>query len=360
MTDTQLEPGKIAPHSREAEEALLGSILINPEAYYEVAAFLMTEDFFILRNAWVWEAMQRLNERGEVTEYLTVIEELRAQERLEDIGGAAYITYLASNIGTSVYAETYGRIIERASTRRRMLTAAGEIARLAREEDLDINDVVDRAESTLFGVTEKNLKKDLVPIQHAVSEYYDRIEQLYLNRAQALGVPSGFTELATILGGFQKSDLIVLAARPGMGKTSLMLNIAMNAARSHTNVGIFSLEMSTEQLIQRLVSTETGINSQKLRLGTLDSHEWDLFVEATNSLNKLSLHLDDTPALSVMQLRTKCRRMYREHGLGLVIIDYLQLMTGGSRIENRVQEISYISRGLKELARELNVPILAG
>jgi replicative DNA helicase len=362
MSQVLFEPGEIAPHSQQAEEAVLGSVLINPDAYYEVAGFLTSEDFFILRNGWIWEAMERLNERGAPLEFLTVVEELKTQGRLDDIGGSAYVTYLASNTATSVHAEAYGRIVERSAIRRRMLEAAGEITQLAREEDADINEVIDRAEGTLFAVTEKRLKKETIPLEVAISEYFDRIERLYTNQDDPLGVPSGFLDIDHILGGFQKSDLLILAARPGMGKTSLMLNVAMNAVRSKARVGFFSLEMSNEQLVQRLISTETGINSQKLRLGQLDDREWDLFVHATNNVSKLQLYLDDTPALSVLQLRTKARRLDREHGLDLIVVDYLQLMTAGlgNRSDNRVQEISYISRGLKELARELEIPILAG
>jgi replicative DNA helicase len=349
-----------APHSKDAEEALLGSVLINPESYYEVAAFLSPPDFFILRNGWLWAAMERLQERGEVIDYLTLIEELRSQDRLDEVGGSAYIAYLVSNTATAIHAETYGRIISRAALRRRMLKAAEEITQFALEEDADINTVIDKAESVFFAVTENKSRQDLVPLQYAVSEYFDRIEHLHLHQGEPLGVPSGFTDLDQILGGFQKSDLLILAARPGMGKTSLMLNVGMNAARHKARVAIFSLEMSSEQLVQRLISTETGIDSQKLRLGKLDDREWNLFVQATGSLNDLRIHLDDTPALSVMQLRSKCRRLYREQGLDLVVVDYLQLMSAGGRIENRVQEISYISRGLKEIARELNVPVIAG
>jgi len=358
---SELEQSQLAPHSQEAEEALLGSILINPDAFFEVASFLTSSDFFILRNGWIWEAMQRLSERGEIIDYLTIIEELRSQERLADLGGAAYITYLTSNTATSIHAEAYGRIVERAAMRRRLLAAAADIADIAREEDADINEVIDRAENTLFKVTEKKTRNEIVPLQHALSEYFDRIEHLYTHQDEPLGVPSGFTDLDSLLGGFQKSDLIVLAARPGMGKTSLMLNIAMNAARSKAKVAVFSLEMSSEQLVQRLVSTETGINSQDLRLGRLQPVEWGRFVHATDALSSVPMFLDDTPALSPLQLRTKARRLLREQGLDLIIVDYLQLMSAGvGRGDNRVQEISFISRGLKELARELNVPVVAG
>lgn len=358
---TPIRPDRMAPHSIEAEEAILGAILINPDALFEVVSFLQADDFFIVRNSWVWEAILRLQERNEQIDYVTVVEELRQQERLDEIGGPAYITYLINNTPSSIYAETYGHIVERAAIRRRMLNAASEIAQLAHEESADINEVIDQSESALFAVTERRLRKDLVPIRTAIIDYFDRIEFLYTQQDEPLGVPTGFDDLDQLLGGLQKSDLLIVAGRPGMGKTSWLLTAALNAAR-HTKarVAIFSMEMSNEQIVQRLVSSETGISTHKLRLGQLDEREWTLFVEATGKLSDLRVYLDDTPALSPLQLRSKCRRLYSEHGLDLVIVDYLQLMTAGTgRNENRVQEISFISRNLKQVARELNVPVLA-
>jgi len=350
----------MAPHSVEAEEAVLGSVLLNSDSLFEVASFLQPDDFFIVRNSWVWEAILRLHERNEQIDYVTVVEELRQQGRLDDIGGAAYITYLINHTPASIYAEAYGRIVERAAIRRRLLSAASEIAQLAHEESADINEVIDRAEASLFSVTERRLRKEIVPINIAISEYYDRIEHLYEHRGEPLGVPSGFVDLDRLLGGLQKSDLIIVAGRPGMGKTSWLLSVALNAARARARVAIFSMEMSNEQIVQRLISSETGISTQNLRLGKLDEREWTLFVEATGSLSNVRIFLDDTPAQSPIQMRTKCRRLYSEHGLDLIIIDYLQLMNSGTgRVENRVQEISFISRQLKQLARELNVPVLA-
>jgi replicative DNA helicase len=305
--------------------------------------------------------MLRLLERSEAIDNLTVIEELRNQERLEDAGGSPYITYLLNNTPTSLYPEVYGRIIERASVRRRMLEAASEIAQLANAQDKDLPEVVDRAEAALFAVTERRLRKEITRMDEAVSTYYDRIEDLLRDRDQQLGVPTGFIDLDKMLGGFQKSDLIILAARPGMGKTSLGLNVARNAAGRGARVAVFSLEMSTEQLIQRFISSESGIDSQQLRLGELDERQWRLFMEAADSLSKLPVFLDDTVALTPIQLRTKCRRIKHEYDINLVIVDYLQLMNGrqGERNQNREQEISYISQSLKELARELNIPVLA-
>jgi replicative DNA helicase len=350
----------MAPHSVEAEEAVLGSIMINPEALFEVASFLQADDFFIVRNGWVWEAMLRIQDRNEEIDYVTVVEELRQQGRLDEVGGAAYITYLINHTPSSIYAEAYGHIVERAAVRRRMLAAASEIAQLAHEEGADINEVIDRAEAALFIVTERRLRKELVPIRLAISDYFDRIETLYEQRGEPLGVPTGFTDLDNLLGGLQKSDLVIVAGRPGMGKTSWLLSVALNAARAKARTAIFSMEMSNEQIVQRLVSSETGIGTQQLRLGQLDEREWMLFVEATGNLSGLRIYLDDTPALSPLQMRTKCRRLYSEHGLDLILVDYLQLMSGGAgHSENRVQEISFISRSLKQVARELNVPVLA-
>ncbi len=356
-----VRPDRMAPHSVEAEEAVLGSILINPEALHDVAAFLQPDDFFIVKNSWVWEAILRIQERNEEIDYLTVVEELRQQARLQEIGGPAYITYLINHTPSSIYAEAYGRIVERASLRRKMLSAASEIARLAHEEDADINEVIDRAEQSLFEVTERRLNKELVPIRLAISDYFDRIEYLYQQPDVPRGVPTGFTDLDRLLGGLQKSDLCIVAGRPGMGKTSWLLSVALNAARAiKGRIAIFSMEMSNEQIVQRLVSSETGISTHVLRQGQLQERDWTLFVQATGSLSGLRIYLDDTPALSPVQMRTKCRRLYNEYGLDLIMVDYLQLMTSGTgRQENRVQEISFISRHLKQIARELNVPVLA-
>ncbi|MBN2471830.1 MAG: replicative DNA helicase [Anaerolineae bacterium] len=357
------DPLELAPHSVEAEEAVLGSILMNPETLHEIRVFLTPEDFFILRHGWVYEAILRLAERDDAIDTRTLAEELRTQGRLEDVGGEAYLNYLPTTMPSALHAEVYGHIVERAAIRRRLLGAAGEIARLAHDEERDINEVIDQSESTLFTVTEQRLKQELVPMHVAVSHYFDRIENLRESDEEALGVPTGFYDLDKLLGGLQKSDLIIIAGRPGMGKTSFMLSLAMNAARQgDARIAIFSMEMSNEQIVQRLISTETGISSQNLRLGKVGDAEWARFVEASGSMSNLKIYLDDSPAISAMQLRTKARRLYREHGLDLIIVDYLQLMNAGrslGRDTNRVQEITYISRALKELARELNVPLLS-
>jgi replicative DNA helicase len=351
---------QVAPHSREAEEALLGSILINPNLLAEITLFLNPGDFFLVQHQWIWEAMLRVHQRGAKIDVLTLAEELRAQQRLSEVGGPSYLTYLLGGTLSSTFAETYGQIVARMALRRRLMVAADEIVKLARQEDVEINEVIAKAENALLSVTEKNTRRELVPISQAISEYVERLEYLHTHPEERIGIPTGFRQMDDLLGGFHRGDLLILAARPGMGKTSLMLNIALRAAKSKARVAVFSLEMDNDQLIQRLVSTETNINSQKLRLLDLQGHEWQRFNEGAQKLSALPIHLDDTPALSVAQLRTKCRRLLREQGLDLVIVDYLQLMSGGTFQDNRVQEISAISRGLKELARELHVPILAG
>ena len=359
MPESTTESVRMAPHNVEAEEAVLGSVLIDPETIFRVSPFLKTEDFFIVKNGWVWDVFLKLHERREPIDFLTVCNELEARGQLSEVGGAAYISHLINVVPTAIHAEGYGRIVERTSVRRKLLGAASDIAQLAYEENEDIDEVIDRAEQALFAVSERRVARELVPISQVVQQYYDRIQYLYEHRGEPLGVPTGFTDLDKLLGGLQRSDLLIIAARPGVGKTSLMLSMGLNAARKyHQRVAVFSLEMSSEQIIQRLISQETGIDSQRLRLGDIREDEWDRFIRATSDLSDALMYIDDTPSISVLQLRTKARRVHSEHGLDLILVDYLQLMTGDTRSENRVQEISYISRGLKGLARELNVPVV--
>lgn len=362
MTDSNSSIGRLGPISIEAEEAVLGSMLVNPEVISSLEDFLQGRDFWEKKHEWIWEAILAVHHRGDNVDYLTVVEELRSRRQLEDAGGATYITYLINNTPSHIYAETYGRIVERAALRRRLMDAAGAIAQMAREENAEVQDIISKAEATLFGVTDQRLRKEVIPMSQAVREFYERVEYQYIHPDERLGVPTGYADLDNLLGGLQKSDLIIVAARPGMGKTSFLLSVALNAARKgSTRVAIFSLEMGREQLMQRFYAIDTGINSQKLRLGKLAEDEFSRVVEATGRLSKLRMFIDDTPGISVQQMRARCRRLYREHGIDLVVVDYLQLMSSGqvTRQDNRVQEVSAISRGLKELARELNIPVLA-
>lgn len=349
----------VVPHSREAEEAVVGAVLINSEAYYDVAQFLGADDFYIHRNKWIWDAFARLHEQRIPVDLLTLSEELERAGQLAEIGGSAYLTSLINQVPTSLNAEAYGRIVEENSIRRKMINAANQIASLAYKGNT-INNVMNEAEKAVFNVSEKRLKHDLQPIRSVLSGYYDRIDDLSKRPEDFHGVPTGFYDLDKLLGGLQPSDLLIIAGRPGQGKTGFLLSIAKNAALTHKkHVAIFSLEMSNEQVAQRLIAQETGIDSQRLRTGKLLENEWPLFTHAIEVLSDTHIYLDDTPAITPLQLRTKCRRLHMEFGVDLVIVDYLQLMGGDTRNDNRVQEVSHISRSLKVLARELNVPVLA-
>jgi len=358
----EIQPAEIQaqPHNRQAEEAVLGAVLINAESYFDVAQFLQSDDFYIVRNRWVWDAFTRLHERRQPIDYLTVISELEQQSQLAEVGGPAYIMALINQTPTSLHAEAYGRLIEQTSVRRRMLSAANELAKLAYDQGKTVDTVLDEAEKSIFGISERRIRKDLQPIQQVLSEVYDRVDRMSQRGDEIMGVPTGLIDLDRLFGGLQKSDLLIVAGRPGMGKTGFMLSIAKNAAQKHKkHVAVFSLEMSNEQLVQRLIAQETGIDTQRLRTGKLADDEWPLFTHAIEVLSDTHIFLDDTPAITPLQLRTKCRRLHLEYSLDLVIVDYLQLMSGDTRIDNRVQEVSYISRNLKVLARELNVPVLA-
>ncbi|MBI3158835.1 MAG: replicative DNA helicase [Chloroflexi bacterium] len=351
---------QIIPHSREAEEAVIGSVLINPEAYFDVAQFIKADDFYIHRHRWVWDAFVRLVEQRNPIDILTVTEELDKQGHLAEIGGAAYLTGLVNNVPTSLHAEAYARLVEQTAIRRRMIEAANAIAKVAYQEGLSVESAIDEAEKAVFSVSERRLQQDLQPIQSVLGDFYDRISDMAARGDELYGVPTGFIDLEKLLGGLQPSDLLIIAGRPGQGKTSFLLSIAKHAAQMRKkHVAIFSMEMSNEQVVQRLISHETGIDIQRLRQGKLDEEEWKLFAQAMEALSQTRMFLDDTPAITPTQMRAKCRRLHMEHKLDLVVVDYVQLMSGDRRIDNRVQEVSYITRSLKVLARELNVPVLA-
>ncbi|PJF41280.1 MAG: replicative DNA helicase [Chloroflexi bacterium] len=348
------------PYSEEAERAVLGAVLIDPPAFLNVAAFLQADDFYLLRHAYIWTALQRLNERGDTIDNVTLENELREMGSLNEIGGPAYITQLVNGTPSSVHAEFYGKIVERASLRRQLLATADEIKALALDEEKPIEKVTAEAETKIFSVTEQQSRRDFVPMRDAISEYFDQLERIVVNKEQAYGLPTGFRDIDALLGGLQKSDLIIFAGRPGMGKTSFVLSAALNAARLGARIAIFSMEMGVEQIVQRFVSMETGINTKALRTGELGQHEWTRFVQASNNLVNFRIYIDDSPAINPLQMRTKCRRLASEQGLDLIIVDYMQLMNAGGMYENnRVQEISFISRSMKELARELKVPLFS-
>ena len=355
-----IAPFEAPPFSQEAEEAVLGSVLINPDAFFEVAPFLPPEDFYLHHNRWIWEAFLRLQDQRLPIDILTVSEELERQGKLSEVGGVAYLTGLVARVPTSLHAEAYGHLVEQAATRRRLLTAASQVARLAHQADLPVEETVEDAEKAIFAVGERRLRRELQPLKQVLSAYYDRLDYQARHPEEAVGVPTGFIDLDRLLGGMQPSDLLIIAGRPGQGKSAFCLSVAHNAAqRQGKHVAVFSLEMSKEQLVQRLIAQSTAIDAHRLRLGEIQDQEWPVFTQAVSGLSAVQLYLDDTPGITPLQLRTKCRRLHAEVGLDLVIVDYLQLMSGEGRFENRQQEVSHISRSLKVLARELNVPVLA-
>ncbi len=358
-----VETVRMTPHNVEAEEAVLGSVLIDPEAILRVLPFLHVEDFYIVKNGWVWDALIALHERREPIDFVTVCNELEARGQLTEVGGPAYISHLINVVPTAIHAEGYGCIVERASMRRKLLGAASDIAQFAYDEANaahDPDDMVAQAEQIIFKTRNGASRQNILPLKSTVSAYYDRLCYLHEHAGEPLGIPTGFTDVDQLLGGLQRGDLVVVAARPGMGKTSLLTSIALNTVkRYHQRVAVFSLEMSQEQLTQRLISQETGIDSQRLRLGQLQDDEWPRLIQATSNLSGHALWIDDTPGISTSAMRARASRIRAEHGLDVVFVDYLQLMTASGRHENRTQEVGAISRSLKDLARELHVPVVA-
>ncbi len=498
-----------SPFSQEAEEAVIGSVLIRPSTFLTIASFIKPEDFYFQRNQAIWQAMMNLHDRKDPIDTITLANELKGMDQFEAVGGESRLTRLIADTPTSVHAEVYGRLVERAAVRRRLLEAADEIRKLAVDESLALDAVTSQAEISLFNVTDRQLRREFVSLNDAVGEYFDQLDQRMQMDDASMGIPSGFRDLDALLGGFQRSDLLIFAGRPGMGKcvtgetlvmteqglvpivslkpadaigmpdddggiyyplvcdvqtsrglqptshfyesgprqtlrletsagfmltgtynhavmvlnhdgakvwrplmelrpgdqvavrpdgtlhwdavvqvkpagerlcydltvpdentfiangivshnTSFLLSSAVNSARLGARVAIFTMEMGVDQLVQRMIAMETGISSQKLRRGQLSMTEYARFVEAAGRIARFSIFIDDTPALNPLQMRTKCRRLMHEHGLDIVIVDYMQLMNAGGQYQNnRVQEISFISRALKELAREINVPVFS-
>ncbi len=354
---------KLAPRALEAEQSVLGSILIDSEAILKVADFLRPADFYRSAHGDIYEAMLSLHGQREPIDLVTLGDELTRRERLDAVGGPGYLASVMNMVPTAVHVEHYGRIVERKAVLRNLIQAAGRIAAVGYEESNDAEIAIDRAESILFEISQHRTVGGFESLATLLGQAYDRLEYLHEHRGQILGIPSGLSQLDALLGGFQPSDLVIIAARPSVGKTSLALNIAQHAAvRERKRVGVFSLEMSKEQLALRLLSAESGINPRPLQTGFVDETDWSKIAQVMNEMAGAPMWIDDSPVLSVMELRTKARRLEAEqHGLDLLIVDYLQLMQAStpSRDANRVQEVSEISRGLKQLARELKVPVIA-
>jgi len=352
---------KSPPNDIGAEAAVIGSLLIDPEAILKVAIFLKPEDFFSETNQWIYQACFSLYQRNEVINQITVAHELMRQDRLEQIGGAAYLSHLISIVPTSLHIEHYAQIVSNMAMMRRLITAAGQIAAIGYEAAPDIEASLSKAEDILFQVRTRQGSRDLVPIRDALGQYFEEVGQPAISQeGEKLHILTGFIGLDDLLGGLQKSDLVVLAARPSLGKTSLALNIARNVAvEQKACVALFSLEMARESVVQRLLASEAGVNSRLVRLGRFGEKDEVRIMEASGILSEAPFYVDDSPQLRTVDMRSKARRLHFERNIGLIIVDYIQLIQGDGKNETRVQELSHITRSLKMLSRELNVPVLA-
>ncbi|GLI18842.1 replicative DNA helicase [Tepidanaerobacter syntrophicus] len=351
---------KVPPYNLEAEQSVLGSMLLSKEAIVVAAEKLQPQDFYKDSHRSIFEVIVNLYENREPADLVTVTEALRSAKILEQIGGVTYLTYLTEVVPTAANVEYYCKIVEEKAIIRRLINTTSEILSMAYDAQREVEELLDEAERRIFEIAQKRRVENFHHIKEILFDTFEHIEKLYNSAGGITGVPTGFPDLDEKTSGLQPSDLILIAARPSMGKTAFALNIAQNAAIRHSiPVAIFSLEMSKEQLVQRMLCAESNVDSHKLRTGRLEEEDWPRLARAMGPLSEAPIYIDDTPGISSLELRAKARRLKAEKGLGLVIIDYLQLMSGRIGSENRQQEISEISRALKALARELSVPVVA-
>lgn len=351
---------KVPPQNLDAEQSTLGSMMLERSALEKGMEILKSEDFYRPNHQEIFDSLVSLAERDEPVDLITLQEELRKRGKLEDCGGVEYLMSLVESVPTATNIEYYAKIVEQKSILRRLISAGSQIIGLAQNEDEEIDTITDRAEQLIFGVAQRRMGEYFRSITPLVSEAWDWIDDRYHNKGVASGIQTGFEKLDNMTSGLQPSDFIIIAARPSMGKTALALNMALAAAvdNKHT-VALFSIEMSAEQLVQRMMCMRAKANAHRLRTGYFESSEWDRIATASNDLHMAPIYIDDTTDLTHLAMRAKCRRLKAEHGLGLVVVDYLQLMRSHKNTENRNQEISEIARGLKSLARELKVPVIA-
>jgi len=357
------EGARIPPQNTEAEASLLGALLIDTDAIVKVADMVSADDFYDEKHQRIYEAVNQLYEKHSPIDVLTLSNNLKASGLIEFVGGASYLTELTNFVPTAAHVEQYAEIVAQKALRRRLIKASQEMTGLGYDEAKNLQELIEQAESSLFEISQKRVKQDVMSLESILAESFDRLDELHKDKGKIRGVPTGYKDLDNVLAGLQASDLVVLAARPSMGKTAFALNIAHNVALgAGASVLIFSLEMSKEQLVDRMLAIESGVDAWALRTGNLTDADFEKIGQAMGSLSEAQIYIDDTPSITVSELRTKARREAHSHPLGLIIVDYLQLMSGGSRFSgdsNRVQEVSEISRGLKGIARELNVPVLA-
>lgn len=351
------------PQNQEAEASLLGAILIDADALVKIADHVRPDDFFDARHKHIYEAILALYERRSPIDVLTLADQLKGTGFLDMVGGPSYLTELTNFVPTASHVEQYADIVAQKSLRRRLIKASQDLTTLGFDESKQLKELIEEAESRLFEVSQQHIKQSVVSLETILTESFDRLDDLHKDKGKIRGVPTGFRDLDGVLAGLQRSDLFILAARPSMGKTAFVLNLAHNVALlAKEPVLFFSLEMSKEQLVDRLLSMESGVDAWALRTGNLTDQDFEKIGQAMGTLSEAKIYIDDTPGITVSDMRTKARREAHQHGVGLIVVDYLQLMSGGSKFggsDNRVQEISEISRGLKGVARELNVPVIA-
>ena len=357
-------PNKLPPQNVEAEMSLLGSLMLDKDAITKVADFLQSQDFYKSSHQAIYEAMEELFEKGDPVDVLSVASRLKEKEKLESIGGQTYLTQLINTVPTASHVVTYARIVQRKRTLRDLISASYEIGLMGYDESEDPEVLLDKAEARIFAITQKSLSQNFVKVKDALEEAFERIDRLSKNEKGTRGISTGFTDLDNILSGFQKSDLIILAARPSLGKSALALDIGRRVAlRDNIPVGVFSLEMSKDQVIDRFLAAQAQVDLWRLRTGKLSSagegNDFEKLQGALGVLSEAPLFIDDTAALNVLQMRAMARRLQATQGLGLLIVDYLQLMEPRASTTNIVQQVTEISRSLKGLARELNIPVLA-
>ena len=361
MADKGNANGKIPPQNLDAEKSLLGAVLIDEEVLADAAEITHANDFYDKNHGLIFAGMMRLFEKHKPVDLLTLTDELKRKDELEMVGGSAYLTELTNYVPTAAHATAYAEMVGQTAVRRRLIKASGDISELGYDESTTTQELLEKAEAELFSVSDQSTKQDLVSLESILTDSFDRIEELSKNKGSLRGVRTGYRDLDNMTAGLQKSDLIILAARPAMGKTTLVTNLAYNVATIEKKpVLFFSLEMSKEQLVDRMLADASGVDSWNIRTGNLSDNDFAKLSEAMGEMAEAPIYIDDTPGLSVLEMRTKARRIAHENQLGLIIVDYFQLMQdNGNHNGNRVQEVSEISRGLKLIARELNVPLIA-
>ncbi|QJA09791.1 replicative DNA helicase [Romboutsia sp. CE17] len=351
---------RIPPHSVESEQSILGSILLDKDAIITVSETIRPSDFYKEAHKIIYECMLKLSNKNEPIDLITLTEELRKQGHLDDVGGISYITSLSTIVPTTSNVKYYADIVKEKSVLRQLIKASNDIINLGYENSVKVEEVLEKAEKRIFDISQEKASDDFKSINEVLVDAYDMIEKLYTNKSDVTGITTGFKDLNKKINGLQRTDLILIAARPAMGKTAFSLNLVQNAAlKGDASVAVFSLEMSKDQLVQRMLAAQSHVELKKIKTGTLDENDWPRIIDAMAVLSNANIHIDDTPGIKISELRSKCRKLKIEKGLDLILIDYLQLMEGEGNNESRQQEIAKISRSLKIIAKELNCPVVA-